>query len=141
MKIFKKSIKEKKEEQLIQKKTDLEEICGDDREIYEALKDTIFLDPKKVGITMEEAEQRAKESEEAGDSIKTRINYQIALGLAIWEGNVKEVIKFAKELRKFSGAEHPILKNPEKAVEKAQQYYRKYQKPEEKKEEKKEEEK
>ena len=136
MRFFKKFKKKKEEKEKIpevKKPTELEELCGNDKDVYEALKDTMFLDPRKVGIALEEAEKKAKESERAGDSNRARINYQIALGLAIWQGDVKGVIKFAQKLQKLLNREYPILKIPEKAVAKAKEYYQKYLKEEEKK--------
>jgi len=127
---FKKLIKGKKEEGKVVtaevKKTKLEEICGDDKEVYEALKDTMFLDPRKLLTSIKEAAENAKKFEKAKDLIRARTNYEIAGGLAIWEGNVKKVIEFFNEVQKLSGKNYPILKIPEKAVAKAQEYYKKY---------------
>ena len=134
--------KKKEEEKLpeVKKATELEMLCQDDKETYEALHHTMFLDPRKIGTSMKEAEGKAKESEKSGDLIKARMNYEIAGGLAIYEGNVKKVVKFFSEIEKISpDTKYPILKNPEKAIAKAKEYYEKYLKETEKKEEKKEE--
>jgi len=135
--ILSKFRKKKKEEgkplEETKKPTQLEMIC-DDKEIYEALYNTMFLDPRKIGISMKEAAKKAKEFEKSGDLTRARMNYKIALGLAIWEGNVKKVVDFAEKLQKISpNTSYSILKNPEKAVAKAQEYYKKYLKEEEKK--------
>jgi len=135
--ILSKFRKKKKEEvkplEETKKPTELEMIC-DDKEIYEALYNTMFLDPRKIGTSMKEAAKKAKEFEKSGDLIRARMNYKIALGLAIWEGNVKKVVDFAEKLQKISpNTSYSILKNPEKAVAKAQEYYKKYLKEEEKK--------
>ena len=137
---FRKKKKGGKPAEEAKKPTELEMLCGDDKEVYEALFNTMFLDPRKIGTSMKEAEGKAKESEKSGDLIKARMNYQIAGALAIYEGNVKKVVEFFSEIEKISpDTKYPILKNPEKAIAKAKEYYEKYLKETEKKEEKKEE--
>ena len=109
--------------------TELEQLCGDDKETYEALHHTMFLDPRKVGTSMKEAATNAKEYEKGEDFIKARLWYEIAGGLAIYEGNVIKVIEYFGELQKIlreklsQSGEYPILKIPEKAVAKAQEFY------------------
>jgi hypothetical protein len=105
----------------------LEQFCGDDKETYEALLNTMFLDPRKVGTSMKEAADNAKKFEKAKDFVKARMWYEIAGGLAIYEGNVKKVVEFFSEIEKISpDTKYTILKNPEKAVAKAQEYYKQY---------------
>ena len=124
--------KKKKEENAINietKKTitELEQLCGNDKETYEALHHTMFLDPPKTGTSMKEAAENAKKFEKAKDFVKARTWYEIAGGLAIYEGNVKKVVEFFTECEEISpDITYTILKNPEKAVEKAQEYYKKY---------------
>ena len=105
--------------------TELEQLCGDDKETYEALFNTMFLDPRKVETSMKEAAENAKKSEKEKDFVKARTWYEIAGGLAIYEGNVKKVVEFFSEIEKISpDTKYTILKNPEKAVAKAQEYYK-----------------
>lgn len=123
--------KEKKEENKIEIEsqrsiTELEKLCGDDIETYEALLDTMFLDPRKVGVSVKEAAENAKKFEKEKDLIKARVWYQIAGGLAIYEGDVEKVVEYFSKCEKLSGASYPILKNPQKAVAKAQEYYEKF---------------
>jgi len=107
--------------------TELEKLCGDDKETYEALFNVMFLDPRKVGVSMEEAAENAKKFEKEKDFIRARVWYQIAGGLAIYEGNVKKVVEYFSKCEKLSpNTSYPILKNPEKAVAKAQEYYKKF---------------
>ena len=107
--------------------TELEQLCGDDKETYEALRHTMFLDPRKPGTSMKEAAENAKKYEKAKDLVRARTWYEIAGSLAIYEGNVKKVVEFFTECEKISpDTKYPILKNPEKAVDKAQEYYKKY---------------
>jgi hypothetical protein len=107
--------------------TELEQICGDDKETYEALHNTMFLDPTKITTSMKEAAENAKKLEKEKDFIRARTWYEIAGGLAIYEGNVKKVVEYFSECQKLSpNTKYLILKNPEKAVAKAQEYYKKY---------------
>ena len=107
--------------------SELEQLCGDDKDTYEALFHTMFLDPRKVGTSMKEAADNAKKFEKAKDFVKARTWYEIAGGLAIYEGNVKKVVEFFSEIEKISpDTKYTILKNPEKAVAKAQEYYKQY---------------
>ena len=106
--------------------TELEKLCGDDKETYEALLNTMFLDPKKIGVSMKEAAENAKKFEKEKDLTRARVWYQIAGGLAIYEGDVEKVVEYFGKCEKLSGTSYPILKNPEKAVAKAQEYYEKF---------------
>ncbi len=126
---FRKGKKEEKNTNMEHAKiiTKLEELCGDDKETYEALFHTMFLDPRKVESSMKEAVENAKNFEKAKDATRARIQYEIAGGLAIYEGNVKKVVEFFSEAAKISPEmKYTILKNPEKAVAKAQEYYKQY---------------
>jgi hypothetical protein len=126
---FRKKKKEEKNTDIEHTKiiTELEQLCGDDKETYEALFHTMFLDPRKVGTSMKEAADNAKKSEKEKDFVKARTWYEIAGGLAIYEGNVKKVVEFFSEIEKISpDTKYTILKNPEKAVAKAQEYYKQY---------------
>lgn len=106
--------------------TELEKLCGDDKETYEALLGTMFLDPRKIGVSMKEAAENAKKFEKGKDLTKARVWYQIAGGLAIYHGDVEKVVEYFGKCEKLSGARYPILKNPEKAVAKAKEYYEKF---------------
>jgi len=107
--------------------TELERLCGDDKETLEALFHTMFLDPRKIGASMKEAADNAKKLEKAKDATRARVWYEIAGGLAIYEGNVEKVVEFFSEAEKISPEmKYTILKNPEKAVAKAQEYYKQY---------------
>lgn len=130
----KKKKEEKKTPEEVKKPTKLELFCGDDKETYEALFDTMFDDPRKSGTSMKEAEKKAKDYEKSGNLDGAWEQYRIAGGLAIYEGNVKKVVRIFSKCQKISpNTSFSILKNPEKAVAKAQEYYQEYLKEEEKK--------
>jgi hypothetical protein len=106
--------------------SELEQLCGDDRETFEALKHTMFLDPRKMATSSKEAAENANKFVKEGNKTRARIWYDIAGGLAIYEGNVKKVVEFFSESEKLSGLKYPILKDAEKAVAKAHEYYEKH---------------
>ncbi|XOB41653.1 MAG: hypothetical protein ACKKMS_02955 [Candidatus Nealsonbacteria bacterium] len=138
MRIFDRFRKKKKEE-VKEVITDLEKICGGEKKVYEALLNTMFLCPWKIEIetSMGEVVKKAKEFEKSGDTVRTRMWYETAGGLAIYHGNVAKVRKYFGKCEELSNEKYPILKIPEKAVKKAQEYYLKYPKAEEKKKEEK----
>jgi hypothetical protein len=114
--------KEEKEEM-----SDLERICMDDKEAYEALRGTMFLDPRKVETSFKEVVKKAKDFERQKDNLRAETWYKIAGGLAIYEGDAKKVEKyFGKCAELAPDIDYPIVKIPERAVNKAQEYYRKY---------------
>ncbi len=107
--------------------TALEIMCSDDREAYEALYRTMLLDPTKAEVSMKEAEEKAKDFEKQGDTLKAKIWYEFAGGLAIYKEDVKNVKKYFSKCEKLSPDDsYPILKIPERAVTKAQEYYKMY---------------
>jgi len=109
------------------KLTDLEEICGDDKEVYEALFETMYLDPRKIKITIDQALDKAKEFEKEKNNHRARVSYDIAGGLAIYEGNVAKVKQFfGKSVKLNPDYPYPVLRIPEKAVAKAKEFYEKY---------------
>ncbi len=124
--------KRKEKEQKIQVEsekslTELEQICGGDQETYEALSNAMFLDPRKIDASIGTAAKEAKKPEKAKDLVRARMWYEIAGGLAIYEGDAKKVIEYFSKSEKISPeTKYPILKNPKKAVAKAQEYYKKY---------------
>jgi hypothetical protein len=134
IKILERFKRKEKEVEIVKKeeikRTELEILCGEEEEVYKALSNTMFLDPRKIGISLKEAEEKAKELEKSGDLTRAKVHYQIAGGLAIYEGNVEKVKEIFGKLQKLSNKEYLILKIPEKAIQKAQEYYKKYLKEE-----------
>lgn len=130
------SKKKKKEETLGKKevsrekereKTDLGIICADDPEAYEALYDTMALDPRGSRTSMEEAVAKAEALEKTGDITGACAFFEIAGAKAIYEGNVKKVKKYFEKCAELKpDREWKILEIPDRAVKKAQEYYAKY---------------
>jgi hypothetical protein len=110
----------------VKKLTALEQICGTDKEVYEALFPVMFLDPRKVDVTVKQAVDNAKKAEKEKDIPKARMWYEVAGGLAIYEGNTKKVVEHYGEAARVTGEKYLILDNADKAVAKAQEYYKQY---------------
>jgi hypothetical protein len=105
--------------------SELEKLCGDDKVSYEALQHTMFLDPRKISTPMKVAVENARKFEKEKNLGRARIWYDIAGGLAIYEGDARKVMELFNESERISGMKYPILKDAEKAVAKAQEYYKK----------------
>lgn len=128
---FRKKKEKKTNVEAVKTMTELEQLCGDDKETYEALLNTMFLDPRKIETPMKDAAKKAKKFEKEKEPLRAKIWYEIAGGLAIYEEDVKKVTEYFSKCEKLSPeTKYPILKNPEKAVAKAQEYYKKYLKAE-----------
>jgi hypothetical protein len=108
------------------KKSELEQLAGDDKATYDALAQVMFLDPRKIETPMKQAVDNGKKAEKDGDKAKAGMWYEVAGGLAIQEGNVKKVVEYYSEARRIIGRDYLILANPEKAVALAQEYYKRY---------------
>jgi len=120
-----------KQTKRVEEATNLEKICADDKESYEALRESMFLDPRKLDVPMKDSVEKAKSFEKQGKKVEARIWYEVAGGLAIYEGDVEQVKKYFSKCKELSpNSAYPILKIPEKAVSKAQEYYGKYLKEE-----------
>jgi tetratricopeptide (TPR) repeat protein len=125
--------KKKVEEETIEREekaeemSDLEKICMGDKEVYEALRETMLLDPRKVEVSLKEAIKKAKDFEKQKNNLRARTWYEVAGGLAIYEGDVEKVKKcFSKCVELSPESSYAILKIPERAVSKAQEYYQKH---------------
>lgn len=105
--------------------SELEQICGEDKETYMALYHTMFLYPKRIHYTVKDAVENAKRYERERNLGRARIWYDIAGGIALYEGNSKKVAEFFSEAGKLSGLDYPIVNRAEKAVAVAQVYYKK----------------
>lgn len=109
------------------KPTDLELFFKDDKETYRMLLHSMFLDPRKITVSMTQAAEEAKKFEKDKDFVRARAMYEIAGGLAIYEGDAEKVAEYFGKCEKIlPDVKYPILKDPEKAVARAQEFYKKY---------------
>ncbi len=108
--------------------TDLEKICGDDKEVCKALLHTMFLDPRKVQVTLDDVLRTAVDFEKKGNSEQAKIWYHVAGGLALWRGDVAKVkLYFGKCAKLAPEMDYELItKIPERAVEIARKYYEKF---------------
>jgi hypothetical protein len=108
--------------------TDLDKICGDDKEVCQVLWHTMFYDPRKIAATLDDATKKAADFEKKGDKERARMWYHIAGGLALWKGDVAKVKQYFGKCATMAPEMDykPITENPEKAVEKAQEFYREH---------------
>ena len=106
--------------------SDLQQLVGNDKETYDALASTMFLNPKNIDSSMKQAAEIAMKADADGDRAKAGMWYHVAGGLAIYEGNVKKVADYFGIAERLTGRHYGILKNPEKAVAAAQEYYKKF---------------
>ena len=105
--------------------TTLEQICGSDKETYQALS-YMFLDPRKIDVSTKQAADNAKKAEKEKDIASARMWYEVAGGLAIYEGDTKRVVEYFGGAERVTGEKYLIVNNPDKAVAKAQDYYKQY---------------
>jgi polyribonucleotide nucleotidyltransferase len=126
--IFKKEKKkvQKPISQQTARMSDLQELIGNDKETYDALASTMFLNPKNIDSSMKQAADIAKKADADGDEARAGMWYHVAGGLAIYEGDVKKVVEYFGIAEKLTGQHYGILKSPEKAVAAAQEYYKKF---------------
>jgi len=108
--------------------TELDKICGDDKEACQALWQTMFYDPRKIGATLDDAAKKAADFEKKGDKEQARKWYHIAGGLALWKDDAPKVKQyFTKCMKLAPEMEYELItKIPEKAVAKAQEFYKKF---------------
>ena len=108
--------------------SELDSICGDDKEICQALWHTMFYDPRKIAATLDDAEKKAAGFEKKGDEERARKWYHIAGGLALWKGDVAKVKQnFGKCASLAPEMDYKLItKMPEKAVAKAAEFYKEY---------------
>lgn len=113
-------------------KTLLEELCGDDRKLYEALSRTTLLNPEmtaREGINS--YIEKAQEYEKAGDHMRARVTYQTAGEISLYEGKLAQAQKFFKKASEVD-PESPYKgvfefyankENAEKALKVAKEFY------------------
>jgi len=133
---FKRKKKEEKMKERAEKeeKTLLEQLCGEDSELYEVLSRTILLDPAQaLQEGLDSYAQKATEYEEKGNPLRAKIMYKVAGQIALYEGKTNQVQTFFKKCAETeTGPEmkkvyefYTKKKNLEKAVRLAKEYYAK----------------
>ena len=111
-----KRLSRKKEIEEKPKLTELEQICLNDSEVYEALKDTMFLNPLRIDVSFDDAVSNARKFEKEKNYLKAALWYKIAGGLAIYKGDINKVRECFGKYAKLTGKKLKILEVTEEAV-------------------------
>lgn len=118
-------------------KTLLEELCKNDKELYDALNRTLLLNPdQSLTEGLQFNLDKAQEYEKNKDSTKARIAYQAAGEISLYEGKLAQTQKFFKKAAEVDpGYAHRSIfeffnkkDNAERALAVAQEYYAKTKK-------------
>ncbi len=116
--------KKGKEIKAVREPSELEVLCGGDKEVYDALSYTLLLKPPS-GLSMEQILENARRLEESKDLSGAGLQYRSAGQLSLFRGDLKGVREFFTVAQRLTGKEYLILNVNvlEKAVAKAQEYY------------------
>jgi hypothetical protein len=105
----------------------LQELTGSDAEMYQAMSRLLFLDPKKIMNTLEEAVNQATTFESNGSNTRAEVWYRIAGGIALYQGDAEAVRKFFEKASSVAGGPRPEYKTAasrsQDAVALAKKYY------------------
>lgn len=121
----------------IRQKTLLEELCKDDKELYETLNHTLLLNPdQSIAEGIQLNIDKAQEYEKNQDATKARIAYQAAGEISLYEGKLAQAQKFFKKAAEVDPkyAHRGVYEyynkkdNAERALAVAQEYYSKKKK-------------
>ena len=105
----------------------LQEIAGSDAEMYRSLSHTLFLEPKRITITLETVLSQATEFELKGDRIRAELWYRIAGGISLYRADVAGVRKYFDKAASIAGDSKPeyrvLASRPEDAVSLSGKFY------------------
>ncbi len=107
--------------------TRLQEITGNDGDMYRSLSRLLFLDPKKITTSLEEAVSQATSFESTGNKTRAEVWYRIAGGIALYRGDAEAVRKFFEKASLISADAKPeyktVASRSQEAVSIARKYY------------------
>src|SRR6266496_3130925 len=105
----------------------LQEITGSDAEMYQSLSRLLFLDPKKITTSLEDALSQATSFDSSGSKTRAEVWYRIAGGIALYRGDVESVRKFFEKASSIAGNSRPeyktIASRSQDAVNLARKFY------------------
>jgi len=105
----------------------LQEITVGDAEMYQSLSRLLFLDPKKITTSLEDAVSQATTFDSNGNKIRAEVWYRIAGGIALYRGDPEGVRKFFKKAASIAGEGRPeyktITSRSQDAVNLARKFY------------------
>jgi len=117
---------EEKVKAVVRQPSLLKVLCGEDKELYNALSYALLINSPEW-ILIEEVLEKASKKEEAGDLDGAGLEYRTAGQHSLFTGDVEGVKKYFGKAQELTGKEYLILKMPERAVSKAKEYYQKLQ--------------
>lgn len=105
----------------------LQEITASDAEMYRSLSRLLFLDPKKITTSLEDAVSQATTFESTGNRTRAEVWYRIAGGIALYRGDPESVRKFFEKAVSIAGDRRPeyktIASRSQDAVNLARKFY------------------
>lgn len=105
----------------------LQEITAGDDEMYRSLSRLLFLDPKKITTSLEDAVSQASAFDSAGNRTRAEVWYRIAGGIALYRGDQDSVKKFFEKASSIAGDRRPeyktIASRSQDAVNLARKFY------------------
>ena len=108
----------------------LKELCGGDNDLYGAMSHLMFLDPKKIMVSLESVLKEAQDYEALGNKLRAEVGYRIAGGISLYKGDSDGMSKYFSKAASFAGDSHPeykiILKRSSEAVAIARKYYEEF---------------
>jgi hypothetical protein len=105
----------------------LQEITAGDDEMYRSLSRLLFLDPKKILTSLEDAVSQATAFDSTGNRTRAEVWYRIAGGIALYRGDQDGVRKFFEKASSIAGDRRPeyktIASRSQDAVNLARKFY------------------
>ncbi len=105
----------------------LQDLCGGDEELYRALSNLMFLDPKKITFPLENVLNEARDFEVKGNNMRAEVGYRIAGGISLYKGDLEGVRTHFAKAASLAGDSHheyrTIAKRADEAVTVARKYY------------------
>jgi len=105
----------------------LQELTGIDTEMYQSMSRLLFLDPKKILTSLEDAVAQASAFETSGNKTRAEVWYRIAGGISLYKGDADGVRKFFEKATASATEPKPEYKTAsarsQDAVALAKKYY------------------
>jgi len=105
----------------------LQEITAGDDEMYRSLSRLLFLDPKKITTSLEDAISQASAFDSTGNRTRAEVWYRIAGGISLYRGDIDGVRKFFEKASSIAGDRRPEYKTiagrSQDAVNLARKFY------------------
>ncbi len=111
--------------------TRLQELCGGDEELYHALSNLMFLDPKKIVASLDSILNEARDFEMKGNNMRAEVGYRIAGGVSLFRGDTEGARTYFTKASSLSRDARPeyktVAKRADEAVSVAKKYYENFE--------------